>query len=1305
MFHPTLSGNKGGGEDDWEEVLQSQRMFMAAKHRQKPAASVVRAPQVEKDIITLEATPGQGQQMTGTRPPILSGQRQESRMNKNLPGEPEGEDPRRPPVETDAIDVLSDIVEREVNNKIYKPPTFTNSIGHGGFPSVFKRERGPLLARKRGKKTSLGSTKGQSKFSKMLQNERKNMANATAANSSDDIDKTEIHRENLQRLAAMTKSELEQARNDLISSMSPELLALFKKKQKNKTKAERPSSKESTTLLAQNKSTDDMKRSAGTKIEAVISEGMGPVTDGSNAFIAKITSEEELDNAVVNLSSELEKEKLSWTGKVGQQPKPKSKLFYKTQPRFDLKGAIVVLENNATNETKANAGDSTSDVRKVGEREGEIYGLYHHGQDPDAPGYTFADLLHLSRSVVTPQRLTALRAVTSILEKRRSTQRKQRSKDTRSPSPLTLSNKLGDVLVMGINCNVNSIVQHSIDAIYFWLVPEEFIELNTPSPYYRRYELCPHPAIAQEISPSIKLTPIADPFGDDMIALNSKDDEGDGTTEEGKVEKLKSEDPIRWLLRMGILDTYTRILSDEGLFPATTYKRILATLTYMASHSKVVSLNIWRSEMMSIVRNRFVEGNDKSLQSSLAGNAVQLLRTLCQGSFSMASDIIKTGIGESIKRYFVGYAIVGDCKMTTKEWETCVLECMQLWRITLLYGLDQDSVQNTTIQIRKLVDVCRKDSQISKSFCDMLERFLYSIYSAYCVSIHQSMKNVATIPESLFSETRLYVDQALQSLLNFRKVCTSESGIDPGHVYQYTSGPLHFLATYLNLGAYNESIYRRACNAISGLILSVDGSTTSYFDDLKEHMKNSGNTSESFIDSLHGLVRCLEALLKNEKINKNLAFDFAAHDKFSSSILSFMSGFYLDKSVSSTYHRVEWTGLAPYKNRSFTLLLSNAIVYLRKLYIQEEARGKTSDKPLKVKEECLSVMSDVLALLVSKVLPGDEYMFTNSINLFLTICFEKKWIGTGETEINDLNALKTYFATFAGSRVLQDHSGRLFSLQSSSIALDKTFSLIPRVRGQIPSVLPLPLHWLLIPLTLDGSASNELFCTSIGVISSLEMNEYFSRGSIAEDFAPAVRVFCWAQVFLFKEGDFIFDTNLLPKLEQIFEKLFAFTNVFEVLETCGIESVEALGKSLINIFFQTSYGNAVLSKVICFFAGWTKMRKFLWRQGIKHRMLYLLENNFKDYGNHEYDNSSAHIFSAKAGARDTETTPDDSKNFDDNNMIDLYCESIVSEIIDQKRAPSLYGLVTNRIYLHAQHSSAWMKAGWKERLGNKHCPW
>ena len=58
---------------------------------------------------------------------------------------------------------------------------------------------------------------------------------------------------------------------------------------------------------------------------------------------------------------------------VGQQPKPKSKLFYKTQPRFDLKGALVVLDKGINAEMKKDVNNATADARKVGEREGNIW--------------------------------------------------------------------------------------------------------------------------------------------------------------------------------------------------------------------------------------------------------------------------------------------------------------------------------------------------------------------------------------------------------------------------------------------------------------------------------------------------------------------------------------------------------------------------------------------------------------------------------------------------------------------------------------------------------------------------------------------------------------------------------------------------------------------------------------------------------------------------------------------------------------------------------------------------------------------
>ena len=102
------------------------------------------------------------------------------------------------------------------------------------------------MSRKRNKNiSSFIESRSKSKFSQMLEKERKNQSEMAATNGNVDIDKIEIHQENLQRLASMTKTEIEQARNDLMSSMSPNLLALFKKQDKNmKNQQQKPKQSE-----------------------------------------------------------------------------------------------------------------------------------------------------------------------------------------------------------------------------------------------------------------------------------------------------------------------------------------------------------------------------------------------------------------------------------------------------------------------------------------------------------------------------------------------------------------------------------------------------------------------------------------------------------------------------------------------------------------------------------------------------------------------------------------------------------------------------------------------------------------------------------------------------------------------------------------------------------------------------------------------------------------------------------------------------------------------------------------------------
>ena len=104
---------------------------------------------------------------------------------------------------------------------------------------------------------------------------------------------------------------------------------------------------------------------------------------------------------------------------------------------------------------------------------------------------------------------------------------------------------------------------------------------------------------------------------------------------------------------------------------------------------------------------------------------------------------------------------------------------------------------------------------------------------------------------------------------------------------------------------------------------------------------------------------------------------------------------------------------------------------------------------------------------------------------------------------------------------------------------------------------------------------------------------------------------------------------------------------------------------------------------------WRKIRKFLWRQGIKHRMLYLLESAFQSDNVNENNNTFLDLNAEE----------------DDNNMIDLYCESIISLSIDKEKGPKFYNVILNRVKSYALKSSKWMRENWKERLGDEFCTW
>lgn len=77
-------------------------------------------------------------------------------------------------------------------------------------------------------------------------------------------------------------------------------------------------------------------------------------------------------------------------------PQQTSKQKASTELRFDFSGSVI-------------QGDAHTDKTYLS-------GLHHHGDDQEAPGYTFSELIHLSRSTVAAQRQLALNVLGRVCE-------------------------------------------------------------------------------------------------------------------------------------------------------------------------------------------------------------------------------------------------------------------------------------------------------------------------------------------------------------------------------------------------------------------------------------------------------------------------------------------------------------------------------------------------------------------------------------------------------------------------------------------------------------------------------------------------------------------------------------------------------------------------------------------------------------------------------------------------------------------------------------------------------------------------
>ena len=165
----------------------------------------------------------------------------------------------------------------------------------------------------------------------------------------------QIHQENMDRLARMTKDEILQEQEKIRTSLDPNLLDFLKNRKR----------KQNTTHTQEMEIDPVQTLERDGEIQGLIGE-------------AKRQKWKHFDV--------LEAEKLEWTQTKNNVSKEARK------PRFDFSGSLITSDDVISTDT----------------------GLFHHGEDSGHPGYTLEELMHLSESTFQSQKMLSLQTLACI---------------------------------------------------------------------------------------------------------------------------------------------------------------------------------------------------------------------------------------------------------------------------------------------------------------------------------------------------------------------------------------------------------------------------------------------------------------------------------------------------------------------------------------------------------------------------------------------------------------------------------------------------------------------------------------------------------------------------------------------------------------------------------------------------------------------------------------------------------------------------------------------------------------------------
>ncbi|XP_038213434.1 RNA polymerase II-associated protein 1 [Zerene cesonia] len=388
--------------DDEEDILRMQEEFLKEKSKNQslqPSAQVVNLRRTEH-----QTTKRSKETPSGLRKPSKYAQ------SKGLTNHSE----KRPRVEDTGASVLGDILEKNVSDstphkaseydddKVYYPKPIPSVLGDiqeknidvpvdlnfkpmpsQGFPIVTKRDP-TIKPSKKSIHTQCIQKEKQNNIEQMetdlssssstFINQGLNLPNHSYIITNQDADS--IHSENVNILNKMSEKEILEEKEKIMASLDPQIIEFIRKKRNKEP-------------INDNKMSDkprlEVKEETMECIETTESR-----VDNDSLWENDVLSHPHVDRWLHFES--LEKDKLEWI-KGMEENKLKTDEPY--EARFDFKGYLLPYTIEYTEKTKT---------------------LFHHGEEPHRPGYSLTELLELSRSTITQQRVVSLNTLAGILQ-------------------------------------------------------------------------------------------------------------------------------------------------------------------------------------------------------------------------------------------------------------------------------------------------------------------------------------------------------------------------------------------------------------------------------------------------------------------------------------------------------------------------------------------------------------------------------------------------------------------------------------------------------------------------------------------------------------------------------------------------------------------------------------------------------------------------------------------------------------------------------------------------------------------------